>query len=85
MLQYLLDIQNDILKNLSSRVVVPLVLNMEPAKILNPQFTINEALLTMSTAELASISQDNLGSFVCSLKKHQYEIINATDFMITGF
>lgn len=82
---FLLDIQNDILKNLSTRVVVPLVLNMKPAKILNPQFQINDLTLTMSTAEMAGISTDALGSIVTSVEDKKYEIISAVDFMITGF
>ncbi len=82
---FLLDIQNDILKNLQTRVVVPLVLNMKPAKILNPQFKINNLTLTMSTAELAGISKENLGSTVCSVEDRRDEIISAVDFMITGF
>ncbi|WP_415398325.1 CcdB family protein [Sulfurimonas sp. CS5] len=82
---FLLDIQNDILKNLSTRVVVPLVLNMKPAKILNPQFKINDLTVTMSTAELAGISMDNLGSTICSVKDKRDEIISAVDFMTTGF
>jgi len=82
---FLLDIQNDILNNLSTRVVVPLVLNMKPAKILNPQFEINGLIVTMSTAELAGISVSNLGSTVCSVGDKRDEIISAVDFMITGF
>ncbi|MBU0632608.1 CcdB family protein [bacterium] len=82
---YLLDIQNDILKSLSTRVIVPLVINMKPAKILNPQFEINGLSVTMSTAELAGISTDNLGSFICSIEDKRDEIISAVDFMITGF
>jgi len=82
---FLLDIQNDILKVLSTRVVVPLVLNMKPAKILNPKFEINSLTVTMSTAELAGISIDNLDLVVCSLKDKRDEIIAAVDFMITGF
>lgn len=82
---FLLDIQNDMLKSLSTRVVVPLVLDMSPAKILNPTFEINGLIVTMSTAELAGISTDNLGEDVCSLKEKRDEIIAAVDFMITGF
>ncbi|WP_419764005.1 MAG: CcdB family protein [Arcobacter sp.] len=82
---YLLDIQNDILKNLSSRVVVPLVLNSKSAKILNPIFEIENQKLIMSTAELASISSDKIGEKVCSLEKRRNEIIEAVDFLITGF
>ncbi len=82
---FLLDIQNNILKNLSTRVVVPLILDMKPAKILNPQFKINNLNVTMSTAELAGISIENLGSAVCSVEDKRDEIISAVDFMITGF
>jgi toxin CcdB len=82
---YLLDIQNDILKNLSSRVVVPLVINAKRAKILNPKFDIEDIQVTMSTSELASLSINNIGTKVCSLKNKREEIINAVDFLITGF
>ena len=82
---YLLDIQNDILKSLQTRVVVPLVIGMNPAKIFNPQFSINNEILTMSTAELAGISLDNIGDKVCSLENKRTEIISAIDFMVTGF
>lgn len=82
---FLLDIQNDILKSLSTRVVVPLVLDMKPAKILNPIFTIEGLIVTMSTAELAGISIENLELSVCSLQEKRDEIIAAVDFMITGF
>lgn len=82
---FLLDIQNDILKSLSTRAVVPLVLHMKPAKILNPIFSVDGLEVTMSTAELAGVSIDNLGEFVCSVADKRDEIISAVDFMITGF
>jgi len=82
---FLLDIQNNLLKDLQTRVVVPLILNMKPAKILNPQFKINDLTVTMSTAELAGISTNNLGSLVCSVEDRRDEIVSAVDFMITGF
>jgi toxin CcdB len=58
---------------------------MKPAKILNPTFEINGLGVTMSTAELAGISIDNLGAFVCSVADKRDEIISAVDFMVTGF
>ena len=82
---YLLDIQNDLFKNLNSRVVVPLVLNMTPAKHLNPTFKIGNDAVVMSTAELASISINNIGNKICSLSKQRSTIIEAVDFLITGF
>lgn len=82
---YLLDIQNDILKKLSTRVVVPLVINSKDAKILNPKFEIEDIQVSMSTAELASISVDNIGEKICSLDDKRSEIIDAVDFLLTGF
>lgn len=82
---YLLDIQHDILKNISTRIVVPLIIDMKPAKYLNPQFNIENIKVTMSTAELASISKSNIGSKVCSLEEYRSEIINAIDFIVIGY
>ena len=82
---YLLDIQNDILKNLSSRVVIPLVISKEAINFLNPKFVINEIDVILSTAELASIPIENLGNKICSLKDKREEIIGAVDFLVMGF
>lgn len=85
---YLLDIQADLLNSLSTRVVIPLYTASamgKAAKHLNLQFTINQATVIMSTAELAGVAIHNLGDEVCSLKKHRNEIIAAVDFLITGF
>ena len=81
---YLLDIQNDILKNLSSRVVIPLVVSKEAINLLNSRFVINEIDVILSTAELASIPMEILGNKVCSLKDKREEIIGAVDFLVTG-
>jgi toxin CcdB len=82
---FLLDVQNDILDELNSRIVVPLSINSKHAKILNPIFTINSQNLIMSTAQLSSIPIKNIGIKVCSLKHKRDEIISAIDFLITGY
>jgi toxin CcdB len=85
---YLLDIQSDLLNALSTRVVVPLISASLMGKAithLNPQFTISDIPVFMSTAELAGISSRSLGEKVCSLKSHRAEIIAALDFLFTGF
>ena len=85
---YLLDIQADLLNALSTRVVVPLILSSVMGKAithLNPQFTINNIPVFMSTAELAGISFRSLGEKVCSLKSHRTEIMAALDFLFIGF
>lgn len=82
---FLLDIQNDVLKNLSTRVVIPMIKDIPAARILNPKFNINDIEVVLSASELASISVDNLGSKICSLEGFREEIIEAVDFLITGF
>ncbi len=82
---FLLDIQNEILKNLSTRVVIPLVLNTKAINILNPKYTINGIEVVLSTSELASISIENLGEKVCNLEESREEIILAIDFLVVGF
>ena len=85
---YLLDIQNDLLDELSTRVVVPLVdatAMGRGAQYLNPSFTIEERKVFMSTAELAGIPVSALGRKVSSLDNQRGKIIAALDFLISGF
>jgi toxin CcdB len=82
---YLLDIQNDILKNLNTRVVVPLVKNHQKITHLTPTFVINETEVLMLTSQLAGIPTGILGEKVENLEEKRSEILGALDFMISGF
>ena len=85
---YLLDVQTNLLDNLTTRVVVPLIAVTaagKAAKHLNPQFEIDRTPVLMSTAELAGVNLRVLGEKVCSLKGQRNEIIAALDFLISGF
>lgn len=85
---YLLDVQADLLNNLTTRVVIPLysaVAMSKAAKHLNPQFSIKRTTVVMSTAEMAGVTLDRLGDKVCSLKEHRNEIIAALGFLFTGY
>jgi toxin CcdB len=85
---YLLDVQADLLDNLATRAVVPLITVAamgKAAEHLNPQFKIRRSTVVMSTAELAGVSRHVMGEKVCSLKEHRDEIIAALDFLFTGF
>lgn len=85
---YLLDVQTDLLENLTTRVVVPLITSSamgKAAKHLNPQFKIKRTAVIMSTAELAGVPVNILGDKICSLKEQRSEIITALDFLFTGF
>lgn len=85
---YLLEVQSELLNDLGTLVVVPLVRASffgRAATRLNPQFTVNQNLVVMSTPELAGISLSHLGKKVCSLKDQRDEIIATLDFLFTGF
>ena len=85
---YLLDVQADLLNNLTTRVVVPLysaAAMSKAANHLNPRFSIKKTTVVMSTAEMAGVTLNRLGDNVCSLKEHRNEIIAALDFLFTGF
>ena len=84
---YLLDVQTDLLDPLSTRVVVPLVAASALGKAithLNPEFSINNTIVFMSTAELAGVPVKSCGERVGSLKEQRHEIIAALDFLFTG-
>ncbi|OGI48731.1 MAG: plasmid maintenance protein CcdB [Candidatus Muproteobacteria bacterium RIFCSPHIGHO2_12_FULL_60_33] len=84
---YLLDVQNDLLDPLATRVVVPLIKTEEmakPAKRLNPRFIVENTVVLMSTAELAGIPIRALGEKVTSLGERRDEIMAALDMLFTG-
>jgi toxin CcdB len=85
---YLLDVQADLLDRLVTRVVVPLInasAAEKPLRHLNPEFTVNETLVIMSTPELAGIAVQSMGQKAGTLKDRRDEIIAALDFLFTGF
>jgi toxin CcdB len=85
---YLLDLQADLLDNLATRVVVPLVaatLMGRAVNHLNPRIKVKGEAVFMSTAELAGVPKSALGEKVASLREQQNEIIAALDFLFTGF
>ncbi len=82
---YLLDVQNDLLGSLKTRVVIPLGLGITPIKHLNPTFEIDGQKVVMSTADMAGISLNACGKKVLSLESKRNEIIDALDFLVNGF
>ena len=82
---YLLNIQHDLLSTLKTRVVVPLCSDQSPITHLNPQFVIEDTTVFMSTADMAGISLSDCGQVVTNLEEQRSEIINALDFLVSGF
>lgn len=84
---FLLVLQADLLQDLATAVVAPLVLESEfgrPASILNPVFEIAGVRLVLSTAELAGVSRTALGERIGSLAEHRNEVVQALDLLFTG-
>ena len=82
---YLLDIQNELLNDLSTRVVIPLMRNSKEIKHLHPKIMINDEEFILVTSQLSGVTLDVLDEKICNLSSKRDEIISAVDFMITGF
>ena len=86
-LGFLLDCQNDLLDELITRVVVPLmpVAGFDPVPRLNPVFTINEETMVMATQLIFAIPRDRLRRPVANLESEHFSIIGALDVLLTGY
>jgi toxin CcdB len=85
---FLLDVQAEMLDNLPTRVVVPLLIRSaisKPIPVLNPVFEIQETEVLMSTPQLVGINSYILGTKVYSLKEKRDVIIAALDLIFTGY
>jgi toxin CcdB len=84
---YLLDVQADILDDLKTRLVVPLMPAAKgpPAlKRLHPEFEIDGQRTIMATHLMAAVPLDELRDLVGSLAPERYAIIGAIDFLLGG-
>jgi toxin CcdB len=85
---YLVDVQSDLLSDLGTRVVVPLVKRTastkKPIKSLMPIVRIDGHEFVMMVPRLAGIATGDLGAPVANLAQHRGEVVAALDFLITG-
>ena len=82
---YLLDVQNDILKSLNTRVVIPLVRDLKGVQGLTKEFIINDEKVYLTTAQIGAVMISELKQKVTSLENEKEEIKNSIDFLIYGF
>ena len=84
----LLDLQSDLIADLSTRVVVPLcpapAMKGKLIKTLMPVFEIDGKQYAMPTPQLAGVSNKQVGAKVADLMQSRDEIIAALDLLITG-
>ena len=85
---YFLDVQNDLLDELNSRVVIPLssltLVKHRDAKRLCPIINIEGSDYILLTHQIAAIQKTKLKTQVADLKSFRPEIIASLDLLITG-
>jgi len=84
---YLLDVQAEIMRQLNTRVVVPLMplgKAPQPATRLNPLFVIEAVEHTMVTQYLAAVPISILKRETMNLAERRDDIVNAIDLLLQG-
>lgn len=85
---YILDLQNTIISDIATRIVVPLadysVMKNEELKRLTPKVTYQGRELLILMPQITSVSSKVLNNPIGSLSHLRDEIISALDFAITG-
>jgi toxin CcdB len=82
-----IDCQADLLDQLNSRFVVPLLprdASPIPAHRLNPVFEVAGGEYVMATQMAAAVQRRDLGEIVHSLADRSFEITAALDVLISG-
>ena len=86
-IEFLLDLQDEMLETLSTRVVAPLAplgtVGL-PMKTLNPVISVRGIPYVLLTHLLAAIPNSSLGEFAGSARAQRDEIIGAIDLLFTG-
>lgn len=84
---YLLDVQANLLSQLTTCVVVPL-LSLDtaprPVRVLNPVFEIDGVSCLMATQFLAAVPRRLIGNEVLSLEEKAHIIVDALDCLFQG-
>lgn len=85
---FFVDVQNELLSSLKTRVVIPLVLFAHQDSLiptnLCPRVEIDEQRYTVLTHLVSTVTLDSLEQYECSISEHRDEIVAAMDCLITG-
>lgn len=85
---FLVNVQSDLLQDLRTRVVVPLVkqtaVGKKPIKDLTPIVEVEGQKFLLLIPQLAGIAANDLGAQVASVVSSRDAIVAALDFLITG-
>ena len=85
---YLLNVQSDIIGELNTRMVIPLLpladFTGRPAQRLNPVITIEGGKYLALTHEMAAVRLAQLGEVVTDIQETRQVIKDAIDFLLDG-
>lgn len=84
---FLLDVQADLLADLNTRVLVPLVAERSfgrPVSRLHPRFVVAGQPVIMATHLAAAIRRSEVGTRVMSLADQRDVIVSAVDVLLSG-
>ena len=87
---YVLDVQTNILGNLNTVVVIPLIdlqeANSESIDRLKPIIRIDGFEYVLITTDLSAFPRKDLGEFVCNIEEgYALTVVDAIDFLFQGF
>ena len=85
---YFVDVQNDLLYDLNSRMVIPIspytAVNKTNAKKLCPTVDVENEKFILLTHQMTSVPRNILKTEIASFESYRYEIIDAIDMLVTG-
>jgi toxin CcdB len=86
---YLLDVQSNLLSELATRVVIPLVTFSNPKykamTRLTPAIEIKGRKHRAITSLMAGVPRSALGNEIADISQQRVDIVAAVDLLITGF
>lgn len=84
---YVVDVQSDLLSGVVTRVVIPLrslESGEKPICVLNPVLNVAAGPYSLSTAELSGVRVTDLGNVVTNVAHAHDDILAALDLLFTG-
>jgi len=85
---YFLDVQNDYIDELTTRVVIPLRHEAAfgpRARNLNPSVPVGADNVVLDTAALASVPLSELRKPIANIREHRAEVLEALDTLFGAF
>lgn len=84
------DIQANLLEDLDTRVVMPLIPELHAKQEITPRLKpivkVNGENYVLMTTDIGTVTKTSLGAFVCNIEKDfRQDITNALDFLFQGF